>query len=166
MSGSLSRSERVADAACVACLANRGEITAPGGVIYEDAFWRLEHTFEPIPMVGWLVLKPLRHVEAFAELTPDEAAAFGSLLHRITGAMTEVLKPVKVYVSLYAEAANAAHIHFHLIPRHEGMPADRLGPWIFRFLEQAHREGRNLGDVREAERAAIAIRDRLNAPDA
>src|SRR5947209_5697872 len=55
---------------CLTCRANRGEIVAPGGVIYEDALWRLEHSLEPIPMIGWLILKPLRHVEAFADFTP------------------------------------------------------------------------------------------------
>jgi len=151
----------VAHDACVTCRANRGEIPAPGGVIYEDAHWRLEHTFEPIPMVGWLVLKPLRHTESVADLTPDEAASLGPLLQRVAAAMTEVLTPVKVYVSLYAEAENAAHIHIHLIPRHEGMPADRLGPWVFHFLAEAHRERRNLGDVETATRAVEAIREAL-----
>ena len=142
--------------ACVTCRANRGDIAAPGGVIYEDALWRLEHTFEPIPMVGWLVLKPLRHTESVADLTPEEAAGLGPLLQRAVSAMTDVLKSVKVYVSLYAEAENAAHIHFHLIPRHQGMAADRLGPLVFHFLAEAHREQRNLGDVEEAGRAAAS----------
>lgn len=150
--------------ACVTCRANRGEIPAPGGVIYEDALWRLEHTFEPIPMVGWLVLKPLRHIESIADLTLDEAAELGPLLRRVTGAMTDVLKPVKVYVSLYAEAENAAHIHIHVIPRHEGLAEERRGPWVFHFLAEAHRERRNLGDVDAAGQAANAIRARLEMP--
>jgi hypothetical protein len=35
---------------CGTCRANRGEIPAPGGVIHQDALWRLEHIFEPIPI--------------------------------------------------------------------------------------------------------------------
>src|SRR2546425_3949235 len=101
---------------CGTCRANRGELAAPGGVVYEDALWRAEHAIEPIPMVGWLVLKPLRHVEAFADLTPEEAAAFGPIAHRLTRAMTAVLGPVKVYVCLFAEAEHFTHIHVHLIP--------------------------------------------------
>lgn len=151
--------------ACVTCRANRGELPAPGGVIYEDAFWRLEHTFEPIPMVGWLVLKPLRHIESVADLTPDEAAGLGPLMQRTAAAMTDILKAVKVYVSLYAEAENAAHIHVHPIPRADGHPADRLGPGVFHFLAEAHREGRNLGDIEAAARAADAIRARLQTLD-
>ena len=50
---------------CVGCQANRGEIVAPGGALYDDGLWRLEHTFEPFPMVGWLILKPLRMSRAW-----------------------------------------------------------------------------------------------------
>jgi diadenosine tetraphosphate (Ap4A) HIT family hydrolase len=111
---------------CLTCRANRGELVTPGGVIYQDALWRLEHSLESIPMVGWLILKPLRHVEAFAGLTPNEAASLGPLARRITRAMTEVLAPARVYVCLYAEAVS--HVHFHLIPRYHETPQVHRGP--------------------------------------
>jgi diadenosine tetraphosphate (Ap4A) HIT family hydrolase len=113
-------------------------------------------------MVGWLVLKPVRHIESVADLTPDEAARLGPLLQRVSHAMTDVLRPAKVYVSLYAESVE--HIHVHLIPMQAGTPADRMGPWVFRYLEEAHRGGRNLGDVEAARQAAAAIRERLQQP--
>src|SRR5439155_6102072 len=146
---------------CLACRANRGELVAPGSVIYEDALWRLEHCLEPIPMVGWLILKPLRHVEAFADLTPDEAASFGPLLRRATQAMTEVLAPAKVYVCLYAEQKDAQHVHVHLIPRYHDTPRERRGPHVFDYLRDAAVQGRNLADVEAARRAALSIRERL-----
>jgi diadenosine tetraphosphate (Ap4A) HIT family hydrolase len=146
---------------CGTCRANRGELPTPGGVIYQDGLWRVEHVVEPIPMVGWLVLKPLRHVEAFADLTPDEAASFGPLVRRITTAMTEVLAAAKVYVCLFAEAAGFAHVHVHLIPRLEDTPSDRRGPQVFEYLREAAAEGRNLGDIADAERAASAVRARM-----
>jgi diadenosine tetraphosphate (Ap4A) HIT family hydrolase len=146
---------------CLACRANRGELVAPGGMIYEDALWRLEHCLEPIPMVGWLILKPLRHVEAFAHLTPDEAASFGALVKRITGATTEVLAPAKVYVCLYAEQQDAQHVHVHLIPRSHDTPPERRGPHVFDYLRDAAVQGRNLADVEAAARAALSIRERL-----
>ena len=61
-------------AECGTCRANRGELRAPGGVIYEDGLWRLEHLLEPVPFAGWLVLKQLRHIESLAEMNPDEGA--------------------------------------------------------------------------------------------
>ena len=38
--------------------------------------------------------------------------------------MTEVLKPGRIYVNSFAETVH--HLHFHLIPRYDDMPA--LGP--------------------------------------
>ncbi|MBV9327518.1 MAG: hypothetical protein JO352_27570 [Chloroflexi bacterium] len=75
-------------------------------MIFETAHWRLEDILEPVPLAGWLILKPLRHVELFAELTAEEAAAFGVITQRVTQAMQRVLAPSKVYVVLFAEAQN------------------------------------------------------------
>ncbi len=140
---------------CATCRANRGEMTTPGGPLFDDGLWRLEHTFEPIPMVGWLVLKPLRHVEQLADLSAAEAAALGPLLQRIASAMRVILAPSKVYCALYAEAV--AHLHFHLIPRAPDLAAAFRGPDAFKLLSEASRSGRNLGNVDEAERIARAV---------
>lgn len=146
---------------CVACRANRNEIVTPGGPLYDDGLWRLEHTFEPIPMVGWLVLKPLRHVEHLADLTPQEAATLGPLLQRTAQALRETLAPAKVYCVLLAEAVT--HLHIHLIPRAPDLPADLRGPDVFALLSKATHSGLNQGDVAEAERAALAVKALLAA---
>jgi len=125
--------------------------------------WRLEHALEPVPMAGWLILKPLRHAESFAELTADEAAAFGPLLLRTTRAMTEVLSPAKVYVCLYAESASAPHIHFHLIPRSPDLAPERRGPAVFECMRQASEQG-DQADLALVERMVGAIRGRIQQP--
>jgi diadenosine tetraphosphate (Ap4A) HIT family hydrolase len=148
------------NAACLTCRLNSGELPAPGGVIHQDTLWQLQHV-QPVALVGWLVLKPLRHVEAFADLTPEEAATFGPLTRRITRAMTEVLQPVKIYLNLYAEAAGFAHLHVHLIPRYAGTPPERRGPGIFEYLRESKSGGQGRGAIADAERAAKAIRQAL-----
>lgn len=147
---------------CIACRLHEGELSAPGGPIYRDRLWVLEHIVEPIPMAGWLVLKPVRHVESFAELTPEEASSFGPLTHRITMAMTEVIRPAKIYLSMYMEGANAAHLHVHLIPRMNDTPADRRGPRIFEYARESSDTGQNLGDVDVATQVASRVRLLLN----
>ncbi len=149
------------ESTCGTCRANRGELPAPGGVIYQDASWRLEHILAPIPLAGWLVLKPLRHVEAMADLSSEEAAAFGPLVRRITRAMREVLQPAKVYLCQFSEAEHFAHIHFHLIPRSADIPKERRGPAVFDLLSAAAQGGRKLAPLEEAERIAAAVRERL-----
>jgi diadenosine tetraphosphate (Ap4A) HIT family hydrolase len=146
---------------CGTCRANLGGFPTPGGVIYQDGQWRLEHTFEPIPMVGWLVLKPLRHVEFFGDLTAEEARTFGPLVQRITSAMREVHKPAKVYLCQFAEQEGFGHLHFHLIPRAAELPRELRGPHVFDLMAEALRERRNLGDLEEAAQVATAVRERL-----
>jgi diadenosine tetraphosphate (Ap4A) HIT family hydrolase len=146
---------------CGTCRANRGELQAPGGVVYQDALWRAEHAIEPIPMVGWLVLKPLRHVESVAELTEAEAAALGPLVRRASAALTDVVGCAKVYVVCFAESASAPHVHFHLIPRAADLPRERRGPRVFEYLREAAAAGRNLADVADAAGIGTAVRERL-----
>jgi len=148
------------DAACLTCRFNRGELPAPGGVIHEDDLWQLQHV-EPVALLGWLVLKPLRHVEAFADLTAEEAATFGPLARRITRAMIQVLRPVKIYISLYAEAEGFAHLHVHLIPRHADTPPERRGPRIFEYLRERKAGGQYLATSGEVERTTAALREAL-----
>jgi diadenosine tetraphosphate (Ap4A) HIT family hydrolase len=148
-------------AECVGCRANRGEIRAPGGALWDDGLWRLEHTFEPFPMVGWLILKPLRHVESLADLTPDEGAALGPLLRRITAAMMAELAPARVYAALFAESV--AHVHIHLIPRAPDLPETLYGGRIFELLEVAFASGESNGDPARAAEVALAIKARLAA---
>src|SRR5438477_339126 len=67
---------------CGTCKGARGELDAPGPVIYEDRLWFLAHMARPIAMAGWLVLAPRRHIESVAALTPAEARALGPLVTR------------------------------------------------------------------------------------
>ncbi|WP_197460000.1 hypothetical protein [Alicyclobacillus mali (ex Roth et al. 2021)] len=55
--------------ACLACQVNQGMLVPPGGVIYRDDLWQVDHRLEPCPVLGWLIAKPLRHVVFFDELS-------------------------------------------------------------------------------------------------
>lgn len=145
---------------CLTCRLNSGDLPSPGGVIYQDVLWQLQHV-DSLALVGWLVLKPLRHVEAFAELTAEEAATFGPLVRRITRVMTEVLQPVKVYLSLYAEAPGFAHLHVHLIPRSDDVPLERRGPGIFEYLREGKGRVPTADALAEVEQIVAALRRAL-----
>jgi diadenosine tetraphosphate (Ap4A) HIT family hydrolase len=62
---------------CGICRADRAQ--PPGGAIHNDGIWRVEHIAQPIPLLGWLVLAPARHVTTFADLSAGESAHFGPL---------------------------------------------------------------------------------------
>lgn len=150
----------MAESECLTCSFNRDPV-APGGRIYGDDLWVLEHAVEPIPMAGWLVLKPRRHVEAFADLTEGEAASFGPLVRSVTHALQELLNPAKIYLSMFMEAEGFAHLHVHIIPRFEDTPPECRGPRAFEYLRAANQTGVSQDSVDEACRIAEALRARL-----
>jgi diadenosine tetraphosphate (Ap4A) HIT family hydrolase len=139
------------DGPCIACQANEGRLHAPGGVIFDDGLWRVEHMLAPALLPGWLIVKTVRHVESLAELTHAEAGALGPLLTRATSALEAVTGADRVYAALFAEAVR--HIHFHLVPRQDAVPARSRGPSIFDLPPKA--------DLAACERLALAVADRL-----
>ena len=143
---------------CMACQANTGQLKAPGGVIYEDALWRLEHSLSPAPLAGWLVLKTRRHCEGLDRLTEAEAAGLGPLMRRFCAALRAASGAEKIYSILLAEAV--AHVHIHLIPRQPDLPEALRGPRIFDLLGQASQTGIGVPDA-EAAAMAEAVRSQL-----
>ena len=87
----------------------------------------MEHCVGPLG-VGTLIVKPVRHVEHVADLTPAEAGELGPLLRQTSGVVDDLCKPQQVYVCLWSHGP--AHIHFVVQPEtYEAMRAhDAYGP--------------------------------------
>ncbi|HEY7341467.1 MAG TPA: HIT domain-containing protein [Ktedonobacterales bacterium] len=109
---------------CLACDVLAGKVTPPGGVIYDDQYWRVDHSTSPIVLPGFLIIKPRRHVEHIALLTAEEMAAFGPLLRNTCRALAHVLHPAKIYATSFGEAV--AHVHWYVLPRMPDMPANGI----------------------------------------
>lgn len=139
---------------CFACRVNEGSIPTPGGNIYSDGHWVADHGVPP-RLLGYVVLKPRRHILGVAELNPDEALAFGVAAQKVMSAVQKVLHPDRIYMCAFAEAV--PHLHFHLIPRYAHMPP--LGP---KLLDPFFADEWLVSDA-EAERAATQIREAVEA---
>jgi diadenosine tetraphosphate (Ap4A) HIT family hydrolase len=109
---------------CLACDVLAGKVTPPGGVIYDDQYWRVDHSTSPVVLPGFLILKPRRHVEHIALLTAEEMGAFGPLLRNTCRALAHVLHPAKIYVTSFGESVS--HVHFYVLPRTLEMPANGI----------------------------------------
>ena len=132
-----------------------GRVEAPGGTIFDDGFWHVDHAVEPPFARGWLILKPHRHVESVAELSAAECVALGPLLRRLAGALERALAAERVYVCLFGETVR--HVHFHLVPRTRELPAE--GPML---LPELFGDERRWGcSADEAAAAADEIRRAL-----
>jgi diadenosine tetraphosphate (Ap4A) HIT family hydrolase len=150
---------------CMSCDILAGKRTAPGGVIYQDEYWHVDSVVSPVLWRGFLIVKLKRHCEHLAELTPPEATALGPLVQTTCLALSQVLKPAKVYVCSFGEGVK--HIHLWVLPR---PPEMRPGMhWVFLHLDVrallTHRFGIQRWVVSDAEVAHIAdqVRQRFRA---
>ena len=139
---------------CQACDVLAGLIEVPGGVIHETDHWSVDHAFTRW-IRGWLIVKPKRHVEQLAELSPAEAAELGPLLRATSAAVARVLAPERVYVLSLGEEVR--HIHLHVIPRYRELPADVRGVLAGAWGERSRWECTE----EEAASTAAALREEL-----
>lgn len=140
----------------MACDVIEGRLKAPGGVIYEDDDWLVDHSLSPVVLKGWLIIKPKRHVEHFAELTPQEAARFGPLARLTCLALTRALAPERVYLCSFGELVH--HVHVYLVPRYEGMPESGLDVLPIMFSDERPWACTD----EEAAAAAAAVRNEMS----
>ena len=110
--------------------------------ICRTRYWDVVHSYNTA-LAGWLVLVARRHIEAIADLTPDEAVECGLLLRQVSMALKEVTHCAKTYVIQFAEHPNHPHVHFHIVPRMANQPEDRRSTNVFAYLgvDEAERVG-------------------------
>jgi diadenosine tetraphosphate (Ap4A) HIT family hydrolase len=101
--------------------------------IAHDASWRVACASVALP--GWLVLVSRRHVPAVAQLSDGEAAALGAWHVGLSRALQEATGCSRTYIACYAEREGFRHVHFHIVPRPDGLPAALHGPGIFELLK-------------------------------
>lgn len=101
---------------CFICRKHAGEIAAPpGDWIYEDAHWRVCHAPLGMSVTGQLLIESRRHFLDFAEMTADEAAAYGLLLARLYAELKRATGAERIYTLVMLEGAS--HFHTWLVPR-------------------------------------------------
>lgn len=111
---------------------------SPSERIYVSDQWRVSHAWSSLE--GWLVVCPLRHVEAVDELNVQELASIGGLLGRVSSALRTAVGCDKTYVVLFAEQQGFAHLHFHVVPRMPWFTREDRGPNVFKFLRAPEAE--------------------------
>ena len=112
---------------------------------------------------GWMGnSRAAAHVEHLADLTAEELITYGPLAGHIAAALREVLQATKVYMVLFADSANAPHLHIHFIPRSDDLPPEYRGPEVFRLLGMAERDEFSGAEYSEVERIVNNLRDALN----
>ncbi len=140
---------------CLGCDVLSGQVVVPGGIIYEDDLWVVDHSTSPVVLAGFLIVKTRRHVEDVGALTDEEASALGPLLRNVTAAVRNALGAERTYVCSFGEAVR--HVHWYVVPRYAGMPG--TGPAVIEAMFSPRR--RWAASDEQAAAAAGAIRAAL-----
>lgn len=106
---------------CLTCSIAAGRISPPGGVVYRDDFVLLNHSMD-VPIPGYVILSPLRHMEQLHRMTVDESVALAKVLRAVCAAVQSLDGVEKVYVASFGE--DTGHVHFHIFPRYQWMLAE------------------------------------------
>jgi len=139
---------------CTACREISGEVSAPGGVLFDDGLWFVSHHTGRYTDPGELIVKTRRHCESLAELTSQEAQALGPLLHHAVGALERVVTAERIYAVSFNERIR--HVHFLLLPRTASMPSGHVISDIYRRIRTVLRRVGLARNPTPAGRAAVA----------
>lgn len=125
------------DSECLVCRELRGDVTIPGGFLWEDESVVAFHLpplvgqGNPQPYLGHLLVVTRRHVARLGGLTDEESGAVGRAAARLARALTDAGGADWVYSAVIG--TGVPHFHLHLIPRYPGTPRNvawhEVGQW-------------------------------------
>ncbi|HRQ42118.1 MAG TPA: HIT domain-containing protein [Chloroflexota bacterium] len=111
------------------CRKHRGQISIPGGAIFEDEVLYVGHVQLPEgkagAYLGHLMVEPKRHAPGLDDLTDREAQALGLMVTRLSRALKVSEGAEHVYALVLGD--HVAHPHIHLVPRYPGAPREYWG---------------------------------------
>lgn len=105
---------------CWFCAPSRGEDEPPGGWIHQDEHFVAGHAPHGYGPAGLVIVESRRHLLDTSELNPAEAAGYGPVLGRVTGAIREVVAAERVYT--WSSMKAHPHLHVWLLPWRAGLP--------------------------------------------
>ena len=145
-------------AECLVCRKHRGEITLPGGAIYEDELVFISHAQlwgeEKDHYLGHIFIEPKRHVPELADLNETEAQAIGLHTSRVARALMRTEGVEHVYAFVIGDGV--PHVHVHVIGRYPGAPREYWGPRVNDWPEAPR------GGEAEIAQVAARVREALN----
>jgi diadenosine tetraphosphate (Ap4A) HIT family hydrolase len=142
---------------CLTCQYNKDSEKSPGGWIKEYNYWILEHINEPIPVLGWLVLKTKRHAEGITGMNSDEAKELGEILNIVPKLQKELCNAGQIYVMCFTELVS--HLHIHLIPRH--IDETKKGPELFGLIDEVRKDNSKAVNVQESIKIVKQLKQKL-----
>lgn len=131
---------------CPACDFNNHLFSLDCGMAYEDEMFTLAQDWE-LPIPGFLVASPKRHVEKFSELSSEERAKIFEVVDKCINILRE--NKVCENFNVIFEEKDGIHFHIWIMPRHDwmirefGNPTKRIDD-VFKYAKNNLRTNENL----------------------
>ncbi|MBE7074871.1 MAG: HIT domain-containing protein [Clostridiales bacterium] len=127
---------------CYGCAYANHEFSLPCGMVYEDDMITLSQDWE-LPINGFMVICPKRHVEYFSELTQNEINYIFEYVHK-----TEVyLKEMNIcqVFDIVIREKKGVHLHVWISPRHKWIEEEFNGGtgYIKEYFDYAKKNLKN-----------------------
>lgn len=113
---------------CFICNKHAGNIETAGVMIYEDDYiyvGHIDNNGKP-NYLGHIMIDLKRHVPTLAEMTREEAGAFGVMMARVSQALKISEKAEHIYALVSGNFV--PHLHMHLTARYPHTPKEYWGP--------------------------------------
>lgn len=113
---------------CFICDKHTGDIDTSGVSIYEDDYVYVGHidrNGKP-NYLGHIMIDLKRHAPSLADMTEEEAKAFGITMARVSKALIESEKAEHIYSLVSGNSV--PHLHMHLVARYRHTPKEFWGP--------------------------------------
>lgn len=143
---------------CFICEKHAGNLETAGETIYEDQYLYVGHidrNGRP-NYLGHIMIDLKRHVPTLAEMTIDEAKAFGVMMARVSKALKESEGAEHIYSLVSGNSV--PHLHMHLVARYPNTPKEYWGPMDVYDWEEAPM-GRNQAVVELCRRIASYLEE-------
>ena len=146
---------------CPACAYAKHEFELPCGMAFENDRFTLSQDWE-IPIEGFLIISPKRHVELFTDLEEDERNEMFSIIDKTMRVLRDNNVCEKFNVILY-EGANT-HLHVWIFPRHKWMRelAPKITENIGKIVEYAQENFRTQEALDRIKEVSIMVREKLS----
>ena len=125
------RDENIEFKGCPGCAYGNHEFALPCGMAYEDEFVTLSQDWE-LPIPGFFVVSPKRHVEKLAELTSEEKIELNEIVDKTIMILRE--NNICENFNIISEEKENRHYHIWIMPRHKWM-TDRFGNIMYNIRE-------------------------------
>jgi histidine triad (HIT) family protein len=113
---------------CFICNKHAGTISTSGATIYEDQYVYVGHIDRNSKpnYLGHIMIDLKRHAPTLADMTVEEAKAFGVIMARVSKALVESENAEHLYSLVSGNSV--PHLHMHIVARYPDTPKEYWGP--------------------------------------